>query len=158
MSKVSNPKTILICGSRTWTDVDPIEKVLNQYSQNTIVLTGGCSGADSIACRLAQEKNMITKVYPALWNKYGKSAGPIRNQQMLDEGKPDIVYAFTYDLENSRGTRDMVLRARSPKPEKRKYLLFSIISSFRFLIFFIFILVILILLILLLIYAYIRIC
>lgn len=53
---------------------------------------------------------MITKVYPALWNKYGKSAGPIRNQQMLD-----IVYAFTYDLENSRGTRDMVLRARKTK-------------------------------------------
>lgn len=54
---------------------------------------------------------MNVEKYPADWEKYGKVAGPIRNQQMLDEGKPDVVYAFTDDLSNSRGTADMCRRA-----------------------------------------------
>ena len=38
---------------------------------------------------------------------YGKAAGPIRNQQMLDEGKPDVVIAFP----GASGTADMINRA-----------------------------------------------
>jgi hypothetical protein len=38
-------------------------------------------------------------------------AGPIRNQQMLDEGHPDLVIAFHDNMSESRGTRDMVGRA-----------------------------------------------
>jgi hypothetical protein len=50
--------------------------------------------------------------YPAQWHKYGRAAGPIRNQQMLAEGKPDLVLAFHDDIDGSRGTKDMVNRAR----------------------------------------------
>jgi predicted Rossmann-fold nucleotide-binding protein len=32
--------------------------------------------------------------YPADWTKHGKSAGFVRNKQMLEEGKPDVVIAF----------------------------------------------------------------
>ena len=32
---------------------------------------------------------MVT--YPADWDKFGRAAGPIRNQQMLDEGKPNMI-------------------------------------------------------------------
>lgn len=46
--------------------------------------------------------------YPANWSKYKKKAGPIRNQQMLDEGKPDLVVAFS----GGTGTADMVHRAK----------------------------------------------
>lgn len=49
--------------------------------------------------------------YPADWEKHGKAAGPIRNQQMLTEGKPDIVVAFSDNLSNSKGTADMCRRA-----------------------------------------------
>ncbi len=41
-------------------------------------------------------------------DKYGKSAGSIRNQQMIDEGKPDLVVAFPGGF----GTKDMVRRAK----------------------------------------------
>jgi len=41
------------------------------------------------------------------WDKIGKKAGPLRNQRMLDEGKPDLVVAFS----GSGGTKDMVRRA-----------------------------------------------
>ena len=49
--------------------------------------------------------------FPAEWDKYGKAAGVLRNQQMLDEGYPDLVVYFHKDLENSKGTKDMVTRA-----------------------------------------------
>ena len=44
------------------------------------------------------------------WDKYQNAAGPIRNQQMIDEGKPDICLAFP--TKKSRGTWDMVSRCR----------------------------------------------
>jgi hypothetical protein len=42
------------------------------------------------------------------WNTHGRAAGPIRNQRMLDEVKPELVVAFP----GGRGTADMVRRAR----------------------------------------------
>ena len=47
--------------------------------------------------------------YPAPWKRFGPSAGGIRNQQMLDEGKPDLVVAFP----GGKGTADMVRRAEN---------------------------------------------
>jgi hypothetical protein len=49
--------------------------------------------------------------FPAQWHKYGRAAGPKRNQQMLDEGKPDLVIAF--GGLNGRGTNDMVRRSKN---------------------------------------------
>jgi len=43
------------------------------------------------------------------WDELGKKAGPLRNQRMLDEGKPDLVVAFP----GGGGTKDMVRRAVS---------------------------------------------
>ena len=51
--------------------------------------------------------------YPANWNLHGRAAGPIRNKQMLDEGKPDIVYAFHPNISESKGTKDMVRQAKN---------------------------------------------
>ena len=47
------------------------------------------------------------------WKKYGKKAGPLRNQQMLEEGKPDLVVAFP----GGNGTADMVRRAKKANIE-----------------------------------------
>lgn len=45
--------------------------------------------------------------------RWCSGAGPRRNQQMLDEGKPDEVWAFVdKPLTASPGTNDMVTRAR----------------------------------------------
>ena len=51
--------------------------------------------------------------FPAKWRQHGRAAGPIRNQQMLDEGLPTHVYAFHDHLDKSRGTRDMIDRAQA---------------------------------------------
>ena len=56
--------------------------------------------------------NYFAEVYVADWKIYGKSAGPRRNQKMLDDGKPTIVIAFHNDIDNSKGTADMIARAK----------------------------------------------
>ena len=104
-------KRILICGSRDWTSHNTIKSVLSNYSKEIIVITGGCRGADTIAENVAKNLGMTVQVFNADWKKYGRAAGPIRNQKMLEE-KPDLVIAFHENLDNSKGTKDMVNRAR----------------------------------------------
>ena len=49
--------------------------------------------------------------YPADWDRFGRAAGPIRNKQMLDEGKPTLVIAVHEDISKSKGTKNMVEQA-----------------------------------------------
>ena len=53
-------------------------------------------------------RNIPVERFPADWSEYGKAAGAIRNQQMLDEGTPDLVVAFP----GGNGTLDMVRRSQ----------------------------------------------
>lgn len=102
---------ILVCGCRDWTDRDVIVETLGEFIQFDVkIIHGGASGADAIAAQLAAETSWMTpQIYPADWKRHGRAAGPIRNQQMLDEGKPDLVLAF-WDG-RSHGTLDMIKRA-----------------------------------------------
>ena len=100
---------ILVCGSRTFTDADAIERELRAYTQyepNATVIEGAARGADIIAGNVAHRMGFIIEEYPADWNKYGKRAGFIRNTEMLAKGRPDIVIAF-WDGQ-SRGTAMMI--------------------------------------------------
>ena len=79
------------------------------------VIHGGARGADELGRKWAEQDDSDTPVsieaFPADWDRYGKRAGYIRNQQMLDEGKPDIVLAFRSEGE-SKGTDMMIDLAR----------------------------------------------
>lgn len=104
---------VLICGSRDWTDVQRIRAEMLGLSWPAVIIHGAARGADSIAWEVAQNyaDRFQVEVYPANWKMHGKAAGHIRNQQMLDEGKPDLVLAFRLPGV-SRGTDDMIRRAR----------------------------------------------
>ena len=103
---------ILICGSRFWTDRKAVLRViltLDPLKDELVV--GDCpTGADFIAAEQAIERNITTHVICAHWTKHGLAAGPIRNSRMIDEFKPQIVYAFP--IESSRGTKDTIRKAR----------------------------------------------
>lgn len=106
---------VLVCGDRNWTDTTSIMNalyLLKKKHKHLIVINGGARGADTLGNECARELKLGTVQYLADWNKYGKSAGPIRNQQMLKEGKPDLVLAFHPDLSKSKGTKHMVEIAR----------------------------------------------
>lgn len=110
---------VLVTGGRNWNDWSLILTELIEYPRDhTVVIEGGARGADLLAKKIAKilfGKNNIGKdnveEYPANWNQFGKAAGPIRNQQMLDEGLPTVVLAFHSNIAESRGTKDMIKRA-----------------------------------------------
>lgn len=104
---------ILVCGDRNWSDYAKIRNVLGEYPSDSVVIHGGCRGADVIAGFVAKELGMTVIVFKAEWNKYGLSAGPIRNKKMLDEGNPNIVIAFHSDIANSKGTKNMISQSRA---------------------------------------------
>lgn len=68
------------------------------------IISGEATGADCIGMDFAIVNWTGYEGYPADWKKYGKKAGYIRNKQMLDEGKPDLVIAFP----GGKGTAMMV--------------------------------------------------
>jgi len=92
-----------------------------------VVIEGGAWGADGIAAWWAENSPMhespgvidedwgvphlLHEQYPARWDLHKKAAGPIRNKQMLVEGKPTLVVAFSVDFANSVGTNDMIKQA-----------------------------------------------
>lgn len=106
---------ILITGDRLWVDRQTIYDVIYiwQCTGLTHIVQGGARGADTLANDVAKELGIISNTYLADWEKYGKAAGVIRNQEMLDSN-PDIqdVLAFHDDIHNSRGTKDMIHRAQ----------------------------------------------
>lgn len=126
---------ILVTGDRNWTDEILIEDALTKacpVDEATILIHGAARGADSIAAKVMQrwigaDKEALKssqfgpisydldeiKEYPADWKKYGRAAGVLRNQQMLDENPDiDLVLAFHDNLAESKGTKDMVERAK----------------------------------------------
>jgi hypothetical protein len=102
---------VLVCGDREWTDVALVEEVLVIVGA-TLVIEGGASGADECARYVAEGvTGQPSRRIDADWKRFGKPAGPLRNQKMLHE-HPDIGLAFHDHIERSKGTKDMLDRLR----------------------------------------------
>ena len=122
----------LVCGGRDYHDfrkaVTILDKLRVKY-RITHIIAGEAKGADAIAKNWAKLRGLKYDGYHADWdnldhpqarikiNRWGKeynaNAGPIRNQQMLDEGQPDIVIAFP----GGAGTADMKRRSKKANLE-----------------------------------------
>ena len=101
---------VLVCGSRDWTDWRYIRDVITDYSHTRhieVIIEGDARGADRYAGRAAVELGIPLMIVPARWGKFGNSAGPRRNAEMLHKGKPTIVFAFHDELRLSKGTKHM---------------------------------------------------
>ena len=99
---------VLVCGDRNWNNHLVVHAILEGFGEDTVVIHGNCRGADHAAKEAAEQLGYEVKSYQAQWHKFGVSAGPIRNRQMLKEGKPTLVMAFHEDLDKSQGTKDMI--------------------------------------------------
>jgi len=102
---------ILVCGGRDFTNRTFVYFHLTEFlSQNEdleCVIQGGAKGVDSFALDWAIKNSIHTIPFLPHWHKYGKAAGPIRNQEMLDKGQPHVCLAFP----GGSGTADMKRRA-----------------------------------------------
>jgi hypothetical protein len=86
---------VLVCGGRDYNKTSMVFFVLDSLRPRpTQIISGNARGADKLGEMWAQQNNVACRVFPANWDKYGKRAGYLRNQQMLDEGIPDLVIAF----------------------------------------------------------------
>lgn len=97
---------ILITGSRTWTDKVTVAQAIREAwlvagrPYGVTVIHGGARGADYIAGVYAKRLGFTVEVHEADWENFGRSAGHIRNQEMVSKGA-DICLAFIKD--ESRG-------------------------------------------------------
>lgn len=111
---------ILVTGSRHWTDEVVIREALRSVwrefhleeevmaEQMIVLVHGGATGADTIAANIFIDANhefLITEKHLAEWQKYGRSAGPRRNAEMVALGA-DVVLAFR--APGSRGTQSTI--------------------------------------------------
>ena len=102
---------VLICGSRRYRNAEAIARYVAGLPSGTVVIHGDAPGADSLADQYARQNGLTPEPYPADWDRYGRGAGPVRNKQMLDKGKPTRVAAFVSDPTNSPGTANIVLQS-----------------------------------------------
>lgn len=106
----NGPLRVLVCGGRNFNNAMLLGSWLGGlHKQRGIacLIDGGARGADHMAHEFAKWAGIPTEQYPAEWGRYGRSAGPGRNQRMLDQSKPDLVVAFA----GGPGTADMIRRA-----------------------------------------------
>ena len=88
---------VIVCGGRDYFDQRTVNKALDLLHERKgveLVIQGGAKGADHCAWVWAVSREVPTVQVNADWDKHGKRAGYIRNQVMLDGGKPDGVVAF----------------------------------------------------------------
>lgn len=119
---------VLVFGGRDFSRRDVLFDALDeirQHNQIDSVITGSARGVDSFGSEWAVSRGIPLIEYPANWDKHGRRAGPIRNQQMLDEGKPTLGVQFpggtgTEDMRrrlNGAGVRVIEVRLRFDAPD-----------------------------------------
>ena len=113
---------VLVCGGREFDDWIILDVALLDLEEEaggrkiTCVIQGGAKGADFLGRVWAKYWNVEMEEYKPDWNTFGKAAGPIRNKQMIKEGKPDYIVA----CKGGRGTKSMVeLAERARIPVKK---------------------------------------
>ena len=98
---------IIIAGSREFTDYELLKEKLNEIigDKNDIeIVSGMARGADLLGVKYADELGYEIKKFPAEWDKYGKSSGYKRNEQMAKYSDSCVCF---WDGK-SKGTKHMI--------------------------------------------------
>lgn len=102
---------IIIAGGRDFKDyellktkVDKIIELLIADNFTIEIVSGTANGADKLGEKYAKEKGYKIAYFPANWDKFGKRAGYIRNEEMANYAQALIAF---WD-NKSRGTKHMI--------------------------------------------------
>ena len=110
------PPRLLVTGSRTWSDPVRVKDALRarwlawDRPAAPVLVVGDAAGADALARAAWSRAGMPSEVHRARWDELGKSAGSVRNGEMV-QSTADWCLAFP--REGSVGTWDCARRARS---------------------------------------------
>ena len=98
---------ILIAGSRTINNIKLLLEAIKlsryQISKKDEIVSGGAKGVDTLGEIYAAKNGIKITVFKPNWNKYGKSAGVIRNYEMAKYCDKAIVIH-----NGSRGSANMI--------------------------------------------------
>lgn len=98
---------VIIAGGRDFSDFPLLyskcEEILAN-STNVEIVSGTARGADKLGEHYAKTRGFEIKQFPAEWDKYGKSAGYIRNKDMAEYA--DVLISFWNG--ESKGTKHMI--------------------------------------------------
>lgn len=119
---------VLVFGGRNYADRPKLFRILDAAVERlgmNFLIHGAATGADALAAEWALSREIGQHAFPAVWDDihrpgaavrytkagrpYDAAAGGIRNQRMIDVGRPEIAIGFP----GGAGTRDMASRVRS---------------------------------------------
>lgn len=102
---------MIVAGGRDYSNqnivdsfIDRVRIVCESRGLNLVIVCGMAKGADTLGRNYALSHNLDIMEFPANWDKYGKSAGFIRNKEMGNIADSAIVF---WDRE-SRGSKMMI--------------------------------------------------
>ena len=112
MAQETDSVKLLVSGSRYLNNYEFFSKAMDTVcTKNTSIIVGDCpTGADAMALKYAKENNYLYTVYNADWKQYGEAAGPIRNRNMIDDGRP--TRGIFFRAKDSKGTADCLNYAK----------------------------------------------
>ena len=105
-SPTSEEFRILVCGGRSYMNRLKVWETLDKIHAErpiTLLIHGAAKGADTLAHRWACYRKLAVVQCPAQWHLHGPAAGPMRNEYMLSEWKPNLVVSFS----GGKGTEHM---------------------------------------------------
>lgn len=86
LCKICNSFKVIIAGDRNFQDndlfVEIVETKLKSKLSNMTIISGGQTGADTLAKVYAKSKGIVNLEFDADWNTHGRAAGPLRNAEM----------------------------------------------------------------------------
>lgn len=114
MIELRKIKKVIVAGPRDYHNYEIVSKnilnIFDMYPQTQFeIFEGGARGVDACAKRFAISEIYSHEQFKADWDKYGRSAGPIRNSEMAMNA--DMLIAFRYKDKCSRGTENMIKTA-----------------------------------------------
>ena len=102
---------IIIAGGRDFNDYNKLCQICDhmlQNQQDIEIVSGTAKGADQLGEKYANEKGYKITRFPANWDKHGKAAGYLRNEEMAKYA--DALIAFWDN--KSKGTEHMINLAK----------------------------------------------
>ena len=116
--------TIGIVGSRRRNSTFDFEVVMKLffklYREGDWICSGGCpTGGDNFAERIARAYGIPILIFPANWNKYGKSAGFIRNADIAKFSRA-LIACVSDDRKG--GTEDTIKKFIKIHGERKLYI------------------------------------
>jgi len=109
---------VIIAGGRKFNDYEMLKRNMLKFIQKlhdhidfhkVEIVSGNASGTDKLGERFAKEYHYDLKIMPAQWDLHGRSAGYLRNKEMLaytKEADHSVLVAF-WDGQ-SKGTKNMI--------------------------------------------------